>query len=204
MKLGIDALRRALGLSGIVALAVTSTSTVLLAVALFVKAREQKPVVLVPGLDAPRVVTPGQVPDTLARDFAIDFATHFEQFSPANVEAAGRFLKGRVAPPIFQQFSAVLEKRARLVQETGMVSQFLVLDREKAAVTREDGVVAVAFPALKRVYIGDKLSQEGKLTYRVLLTTQEPSRDNPTGIYVLGQSAKAERAKEGGADESAR
>ncbi len=203
MKLGIETLRRALGYAGIAALVVTSLSTILLAIALLLKAREPRPVVLVPGLDAPRVVHPGQVPDTLARDFAIDFATHFENFSPATVEAAGRFLKGRVAPSIFQQFSAVLDKRSRLVHETGMVSQFLIPDPAKAVVTREEGALAVAFPAVKRVYVGDKLSQEGKLTYRVLLTTQEPTRDNPTGIYVLGQSAKADRAKDGGKEAEA-
>ncbi len=198
MKLGIESLRRALGYAGIAALAVTSLSTVLLAVALLLKAREPRSVVLVPGLDAPRVVHPGQVPDTLARDFAIDFATHFENFSPATVEGASRFLKGRVAPSIFQQFSGVLEKRSRLVHETGMVSQFLIPDPGQAVVSREEGTLAVGFPAVKRVYVGDKLSQEGKLSYRVLLTTREPTRDNPTGIYVLGQSAKADRAKEAG------
>lgn len=204
MKLGIETLRRALGYAGIAALVVTSLSTIVLAIALLQKAKEPRPVVLVPGLDAPRVVHPGQVPDTLARDFAIDFATHFENFSPATVEAAGRFLKGRVSPSIFQQFAAVLDKRARLVHETGMVSQFLIPDPGQAIVRREEGALAVAFPAVKRVYVGDKLSQEGKLTYRVLLTTQEPTRDNPTGIYVLGQSAKSERAKEGEADGRAR
>jgi len=204
VKLGIETLRRALGYAGIAALVVTSLSTIVLAIALLQKAKEPRPVVLVPGLDAPRVVHPGQVPDTLARDFAIDFATHFENFSPATVEAAGRFLKGRVSPSIFQQFAAVLDKRARLVHETGMVSQFLIPDPGQAIVRREEGALAVAFPAVKRVYVGDKLSQEGKLTYRVLLTTQEPTRDNPTGIYVLGQSAKSERAKEGEADGRAR
>ena len=197
MKLGIESLRRALGYAGIAALVVTSTSTILLAIALLQKARESRPVVLVPGLDAPRVVHPGQVPDTLARDFAIDFATHFENFSPATVEVAGRFLKGRVAPTLFQQFSSLLDKRIRLVQETGMVSQLLIPDPGMAVVSREEGMLAVAFPAWKRVYVGDKLSQEGRLSYRVLLTTQEPTRENPTGIYVLGQSAKADRLKEG-------
>jgi hypothetical protein len=81
-----------------------------------------------------------------------------------------------------------------------MVSQFLIPDPGNAVVSREEGAVAVAFPAIKRVYVGDKLSQEGKLSYRVLLATQEPTRENPTGIYVLGQSAKADRPKEGEPD----
>jgi len=198
MKLGIDSLRRALGCGGVAALVVTGASTVLLAAALLLKAREPRSVVLVPGLDAPRVVSPGRVPDALARDFAVDFAVTFENYSPATVEGAGRFLKGRVAPTIFQQFSQVLGKRAKLVSETGMVSQLLVPDPGKAVVKREDGNVQVTFPALRRVYVGDKLSQEGRLSYRVVLTALAPTRENPTGLYVLGQSARTERGEGGG------
>jgi hypothetical protein len=198
MKLGIESLRRVLGYGGIAALALTCSSTVLLAAALLQKAREPRSVVLVPGLDAPKVVSPGQIPDTLARDFAIDFAVTFENYSPATIEGAGQFLKGRVAPTISQQFSQVLGKRAKLVAETGMVSQLLIPDPAKAVVSRDGGTVQVTFPAQKRVYVGDKLSQEGRLSYRILLTALVPTRENPTGIYVLGQSAKAELGKEGG------
>jgi hypothetical protein len=196
LKIGIEGLRRALGYGGIAALVVTSASTVMLALALFAKARESQTVLLVPGLDAPRVVRPGQIPDTLARDFAIDFAVTFENYSPATIEGAGKFLKGRVAPSIFQQFSQVLEKRARLVAETGMVSQLLVSDPAQAVVSREAETLTVSFPAEKRVYVGDKLSQQGRLSYRISLIAQVPTRENPTGIYVLGQSANSEGKRE--------
>ena len=196
MRIGIESLKRAIGYGGIAALVVTSASTVVLALALLARARESQSVLLVPGLDAPRVVRPGQIPDTLARDFAIDFAVTFENYSPATVEGAGRFLKGRVAPPIFQQFSQVLEKRARLVSETGMVSQLLLPDPALAIVKRDGETLSVSFPAEKRVYVGDKLSQQGRLTYRISLIAQVPTRENPTGIYVLGQSAKTEQKGE--------
>ena len=118
MRIGLGALERLLGYAGIAALAVTSVSTIALAAALFLKVREPRPVVLVPGLDRPRAVLPGRVPDTLARDFAIDFAIAFENYSPATVEGGAKFLKTRIAPPTFQQFSQVLDKRMKLVSET--------------------------------------------------------------------------------------
>lgn len=195
MKLGIDTLRRLLGYGGVAALAVTVSSTLVLAVALFIKVREPRPVVLVPGLDRPRAVLPGRVPDTLARDFAIDFAVAFENYSPATVEAGAKFLKGRIAPPTFQQFSQVLDKRQKLVSETGMVSQLLVPDRARAEVRREGEQMEVIFAAVRRVYVGDRLSQEGRLAYRLVLVPQEPTRENPTGLYVLGQSTKVESPK---------
>jgi len=195
MKLGIDALRRILGYGGLLALAVTSGSTIVLGAALFYKSREPRPVLLVPGLDRPRAVLPGRVPDTLARDFAVDFAIAFENYSPATVEGATKFLKGRIAPATFQQFSQVLEKRQKLVAETGMVSQLLVPDRAGAEVKRSGEQLEVVFPAIRRVYVGDRLTQEGRASYRLVLAPQEPTRDNPTGLYVLGQSVKVETPK---------
>jgi hypothetical protein len=195
VKIGIESLRRLLGYGGLVALAVTSLSTIGLAAALFLKARESRPVVLVPGLDRPRVVLPGRVPDTLARDFAVDFAVAFENYSPATVEGGSKFLKSRIAPPTFQQFSQVLDKRMKLVSETGMVSQLLVPDRAGAQVNRKGDELEVIFPAVRRVYVGDRLSQEGRVAYRLVLVPQEPTRENPTGLFVLGQSAKVELQK---------
>ena len=198
MKIGIDALRRLLGYGGVVALGVTTVTTLVLAAALFMKAREPRPVVLVPGLDRPRAVLPGLVPDTLARDFAVDFAIAFENYSPATVEGGTKFLKSRIAPPTFQQFSQVLDKRMKLVSETGMVSQLLVPDRAGALVKREGEKLEVIFPAVRRVYVGDRLSQEGRIAYRLVLVPQEPTRENPTGLFVLGQSAKVESQKGAG------
>jgi hypothetical protein len=195
VKIGIDPLRRLLGYGGLVALGVTSLSTIGLAAALYLKAREPRAVLLVPGLDRPRAVLPGRVPDTLARDFAIDFAVAFENYSPATVEAGAKFLKGRIAPPTFQQFSQVLDKRQKLVSETGMVSQLLVPDRARAEVRREGEQMEVIFAAVRRVYVGDHLSQEARLAYRLVLVPQEPTRENPTGLYVLGQSTKVENPK---------
>src|SRR5205085_5379126 len=99
MKLGLDTLRRLLGYGGVVALAVTGASTLVLAVALFLKVKEPRPVVLVPGLDRPRAVLPGRVPDTLARDFAIALALALAHHSPATVGGGVKFLKGRLGPP---------------------------------------------------------------------------------------------------------
>ena len=198
MKIGVDALRRLLGYGGVAALVVTSATTVALAAAIFVKAREPRAVLLVPGLDRPRAVLPGRVPDTLARDFAVDFAIAFENYSPATVEGGTKFLKGRIAPPTFQQFSQVLDKRMKLVSETGMVSQLLVPDRAAAAVKREGEQIEVILPAVRRVYVGDRLSQEARVAYRLVLVAQEPTRDNPTGLFVLGQSAKVEPQKGAG------
>src|SRR5204863_684868 len=98
----------------------------------------------------------------------------------------------RVAPELFGQFSQVLEKRAKLVAETGMVSQLLPNDPMEARVVRNADRLEVVFPATRRVYIGDRLSQEAQLSYRLVVAPGQPTRENPTGLYILGQSARAE------------
>jgi hypothetical protein len=195
MKLSLEAKSLFLSFAGLAALAATSLSTVALSAALLLKSREPRPVVLVPGLDQPKVVDPGKVPDALARDFALDFAVAFENYSPATIERTAKFLRTRVAPELFGQFSQVLEQRSKLVAETGMVSQLLPADPGEARVTREDGRLEVIFTATRRVYIGDRLSQEAKLAYRLVLGMGQPTRDNPTGLFVLGQSAKTDQAE---------
>lgn len=198
MKMNLEARSVILGYAGTATLAATSVATVVLAVALLVKSREERPVVLVPGLDRPKVVDPGRVPDALARDFAIDFANAFENYSPATIEKAGKFLRTRVAPELFGQFSQLLEKRAKLVAETGMVSQLLPGDPGEATIRRDGGRVEVVFGATRRVYVGDRLSQEAQLIYRLTLALGQPTRENPTGLYVFGQAAKAEVGTKGG------
>src|ERR1043166_3441077 len=157
MKLTLEGKGFLLGALGVVAIAATSLATALLAVALFLKSREPRPVVLVPGLDAPRVVDPGRVPDVLARDFALDFAIAFENYSPATIDRVAKFLRSRVAPELFGQFSQVLEKRSKLVSETGMVSQLLPNDPLETGVQRNSDRLEVTFPATRRGYIGGGL-----------------------------------------------
>ena len=140
------------------------------------------------------------MPDALARDFAADFVVQFESYSPSTIEAGSLWTRTRVAPGVESQFTALLENRKKLVRESGMVSQILLLDPGRTEVTREEGKLEVVLRALRRVYVADKLAQEARLSYRVALEVGQPTRDNPTGLLVLGVSARLEGKEKGGDD----
>jgi hypothetical protein len=171
-------------------------SSVGLAVALCLKAAEKRPVLLVPGNDAPRVVEPGLVPDALARDFAQDYLVQFENYAPATIEACSAFTKTRVAPSMLGEFGKLLENRRKLVVESGMVSQLLIEDPGRVEVVREGARLEAVVRGLRKIYVADRLAQEARLVYRVALEAGQPTRENPTGLLVTGQSVRIE--KEGG------
>jgi hypothetical protein len=156
-------------------------------------------VLLVSGNDAPRAVEPGRVPDALARDFASDYVVHFESYSPVTIDASSVFTRGRVAPSMLHDFTRLLENRRKLVVESGLVSQVLLENPAAMEVSREGARLDVILRALRRVYVADKLAQEARVIYRVALESGEPTRDNPTGLLVLGVSAKVQATgREGG------
>jgi hypothetical protein len=194
----IELSRTPVGILYVVTLAGLSLTSIGLALALWRKASLVPPVLLVPGNDRPRLVEAGRVPDALARDFAQDYIVQFENYSPATIEAGSTFTKTRVAPQVVNQFAQLLENRRKLVLESGMVSQLLLETPGALEVTRGEDRLEVLIRALRRVYVADKLAQEAKLIYRVALEPGEPTRGNPTGLFVLGVSARLQPKESGG------
>jgi hypothetical protein len=166
-----------------------------LSVALAVKAAQKPPVLLVPGNDGPRVVEAGLVPDILARDFAQDYLIAFENYAPATIDQTSAFAKSRVAPSMLEEFGKLLENRRRLVLESGMVSQLLLETPGAVEVSRDAGQIEVVVRGTRRVYVADRLAQEARLVYRVALEAGQPTRENPTGLQVLGQAVRIERSE---------
>ena len=181
----------------LVAIAVLALATIGSNVLLWNTLSADPPVVHVRGTGAPRVVDVGKVPDALARDVAIDFLNSFENYSPETVERAAAFSRSRVAPGVRPAFKKLLQKRMELVRESGMVSQILFEDRANSRVLRSDDgpVIEVVVTAFRRIYIAGRLTESARLVYRVGLESAQPSRDNPTGLFVTGQSVRVASGK---------
>ncbi len=196
----IDLPRTPVGIAYVAAVVGLSLTSAGLAAALWAKVARPPRAVIVQGADGPRVVERGRVPDALARDFATDYLVSFETYSPATIEACSAFVRTRVAPSMLQEFTLLLENRKKLVRESGMVSQILLEDPARTNVTREEDRIEVVVGAVRRVYVADRLAQEARLLYRIALTPAQPTRDNPTGLLVVGQSVKfqpGEKDKDG-------
>ena len=176
----------------ILAILALTTTSIYSAVALRSAALAEPRTVQLLGTGSPRVVEVGRVPDTLARDFAVDFLVSFETYSPETVEASALFTRSRVAPGVVSDFTKLLDNRKDLVRESGMVSHILIEDRAKSRVFRSDegSTIEVVVAAHRRIYIAGRLTESARLVYRVGLESGEPTRDNPTGLFVTGQSVR--------------
>jgi hypothetical protein len=189
----IELSRTPVGILYVAAVVFLGLTSLGLSLALWARASQRPPVLLVAGNDAPRVVEAGLVPDALARDFVQDYLVAFENYAAATIDQTSAFAKTRVAPSMLGDFVKLIENRRKLVLESGMVSQLLIENPAALEVTREDGRVDVIVRGIRRVYVADRLAQEARLVYRVAIETGQPTRENPTGLLVLGQSVKIER-----------
>lgn len=188
----IELPRTPVGLVYVAALAGAMLTALGLGAALWAKAAARPSVYLVTGNDDPKVVTPGIVPDALARDFARDFVVTLETYSPVTVEKNMAFLQSRVAPKAFHEFERFSANLKRLVKDSKQTSQVYVSDPAGMTVLRDGKRVEVILRLQRKIYVENALLQEAKMIYRMALIPGEPTRENPTGLVVAGWTYKLE------------
>ncbi len=163
--------------------------------ALWAKAAARPAVYLVTGNDDPKVVTPGVIPDALARDYARDFFATLETYVPATVEKNLAFLQTRISPQAYHEFERFAANLKKLVKDSKQTSQLFVADPSATTVLRDGKRVEVIFKAIRRIYVEQSLLQEASAVYRLAIVPGEPTRENPTGLVVAGFSFKIESPK---------
>ena len=188
----IDLPRTPVGTAYVAALVGMILTTLGLGAALWAKAAARPSVYLVTGNDDPKVVTPGVIPDSLARDYARDFVVTLETYSPITVEKNLAFLQSRVAPKAFHEFDRFSLNLKRLVRDSKQTSQVFVSDPGGKTVLRDNQRVEVVLKLHRKIYVENALLQEARMTYRIALIPGEPSRENPTGLLVAGWTYKLE------------
>src|SRR5579859_7318203 len=188
----IDLPRTPVGIAYLVSLVGAILVALGLGAALWAKARALPAVYLVQGNDDPKVVTPGVIPDALARDFARDFVVTLETYGPITVERNLAFLQVRVAPKAYHEFDRFAANLKKLVKESKQASQLFVVDPAATMVLRDGKRVEVILRTLRRIYVENALLQEARLVYRLALTPRDPTRDTPTGLVAPGSTFKVE------------
>ncbi len=184
------------------ALAVTAAAAVLLAVALAVKATSAPPVIVVPGAPTTMSVRPGDVPEALVRDVAVAFVAELDNYLPATVEASTELLKKRFSARFAGEAARMLDGRKKLVLESRMSSQVVVREPEKASVRATADGYEVSFVATRRIWVADKLTQEGDVLYRVSFDSASPSAACPHGLSVTALGATLDPASKTAAKRS--
>lgn len=183
------------GIAYIMALAGAILLALGLGGALWAKASAKASVYLVTGNDDPKVMTPGVIPDALARDYARDFFATLETYVPATVEKNLAFLQTRIAPEAYHEFERFSTNLKKLVKDSKQTSQLFVQDPSSTTVLRDGKRVEIIFRAIRRIYVEHALLQETSAVYRLAIVSGEPTRENPTGLVVAGFSFKSETPK---------
>jgi hypothetical protein len=188
----LDLPKTPVGIAYLAALAGAILTSLGLGAALFAKASARPAVYLVTGNDDPKVVTPGVIPDALARDYARDFVVTLETYGPQTVEKNLAFLVPRIAPKAYHEFDKFAVNLKKLVKDSKQASQLFVTDPGATTVLRDGKRVEVILRTLRRIYVANELLQEARIIYRLALIPGEPTRENPTGLVVAGWTYKLE------------
>ncbi len=151
-----------------------------LAAGLVFSALTPRPVIVVPSARAEQELYPGAVPEAAAREFALRYVLHLDNFTPATIETSDGVLSRMVAPRAWSGAAAALEKRREVVREGRMSSQVLPVE------ARAEGL-KVTIEALRRIFVSDRLSREARVRYEVVLEKQPPVEPNPFGLAVVSQ-----------------
>ena len=158
---------------------------VVLAAGLAASALRPRPVVVMPSARAGGELLPEAVPEATAREFALRYVLHFDNFTPSTIDATQQVLQRMIAARSWTGATQALEKRRQVVQEGRMSSQVIPLT------ARVEGLT-VSVEAVRRTFISDRLSREAKVRYDVTLERQPAVDHNPFGLGVVHQSIHEE------------
>lgn len=162
---------------------------VLLAAVLAASALRPRSVVVLPSARTGGELLPGAVPDETAREFALRYVLHFDNFTPSTIDAMQQVLQNMIAARSWSGATQALEKRRQVVQEGRMSSQVIPLT------ARVDGLT-VTIHAVRRTFISDRLSREANVRYEVTLERQPALDSNPFGLGVVHQNIHEEAMPE--------
>ncbi len=158
-------------------------ANLVLAAALARAALAPRPAVVAPSARAGAEFLPGAVPEAAAREFALRYVLHFDNYTPATVEASDAAVQRMVSARSWARAEEALRKRRPLVIEGHMSSQVLPIS------AHVDGL-RVYVDAIRRTFLADKLSKETRVRYEVTLERQPPVEPNPFGLGVVSQEIR--------------
>ncbi|HEX7899337.1 MAG TPA: TraE/TraK family type IV conjugative transfer system protein [Planctomycetota bacterium] len=160
-------------------------ANVLLAAGLVASALAPRRVVVLPSARAEAELWPGVVPDAAVREFALRYVLHFDNYTPATIDAATDTLKRMLSARAWTAASEALDRRRRVAVEGRMASQVLPLT------VKVEGARAT-IDALRRTFVSDRLSREARVAYVVEVEKQPATEPNPFGLAVVSQTLREE------------
>jgi hypothetical protein len=139
------------------------------------------PIYYLPASVGPGLLRPGEVPDTLAVDFAQQLVLLLGNVTPATATDAHAAVAKYLHPQLLLAFQTQMAREREVLRTDEMATQLAV---RAATVTTPGMPRTVTVTALRRIYVGKTPIRDEEVQAMVTLLPVVPSPLNPYGLVV--------------------
>jgi hypothetical protein len=139
------------------------------------------PIYYIPASVGPGLLAPGEVPDTLAVDFAQQLVLLLGNVTPATAADTHAAVAKYLHPQLLLPFTTQTAREREMLRTDEMATQLAV---RSAAVTTPGVPRTVTITALRRIYVGKTPIRDDEVQATVTLLPVAPSPLNPYGLVV--------------------
>lgn len=155
----------------------------------YIKLVNKKEIIVVPGAVSKMVVNPGEIPDEVVKNLALQIVELYASFHPASIINQINEILKFVSPTQYAKLKAeMLQEANDVIRAT--YSQIFYPGEVKIENTRNGGRKVSVYGHLRKL-IGDKVVEEGNYEYIVNFSKTTPSQVNPYGLVISGLTYKS-------------
>lgn len=171
---------------------------VCLGVTLAVYAALPHPLLVTPMVKDSQLAVPGQIPPDAVRRFAVHYLYFLDDYTSHTIKDRSNYVLRFISPSFAERAAKDLTDRLRYAERAREAAQLVTPPPSQIEISRTGEVTYRAIvPAVKRIYIADRLTQESHVRYTLDLKAVLPTEADPYGFVVVGQSVEAVVPKEG-------
>lgn len=170
---------------------------VALSAALAVYAAMPHPLLVTPMVKDAQLVVPGQVPPDAVRRFALHYLYFLDDYTAHTIKDRSNYILRFISPAFAEKAAKDLTDRLRYAERAREAAQLVTPPPAEIEITRTGvGTYRATVPAVKRIYIADRLTQESHVRYTLDVRSVLPTEADPYGFVVVGQSVESAPSKE--------
>jgi hypothetical protein len=139
------------------------------------------PIYYIPASVGPGLLAPGEVPETLTRDFAQQLVLLLGNVTPATAADAHAAVAKYLHPQLLLAFQTQMAREREMLRTDEIATQLAV---RSATVTTPGLPQTVTVTALRRIYVGKTPIRDEEVQAALTLLPVLPSPLNPYGLVV--------------------
>ena len=155
----------------------------LLSMTLLRKVTERPPIIVVPGALQKMVLKPGNLPESVIKDFALSILYLYSSFQPHSVQGQLEEILKYVPPAAYNQVRTEFATQIKKIIESNYAQQF---NPTQATLYKTDDGYVVSVEGRYRRIVGDRVVAKGGAKYEITLQNGIPTEQNPYGLWLVG------------------